>query len=1243
MIKSLCSLLLCSLLITSDDHGVTPFQEALREADRTLEKNLPVEAKQWIDRALERDPRSPKAWALREKWAAHIGDRDEQVYAQYMQVRLAIAQKASKNEQKDLRAKLEASDPNAADVIDLRTRFVAKLLPVAERYEKELRPHSAIRIHRQILALDPDRSESEEAIQRLASARDPSLAESAKPKDLFADISDEWIQDFDTKHNTWESRAKEQREHYVTQTNTGYRVLIRAAEAMEQMNAFYREFFHYGTKDDGKQVSRIDLLIFKDHDEYLKLGSSPPEWSAGIFTGSSVQTYLQPGGFESTVGVFFHECAHQFVGLATSAVGWLNEGLASFFEGCRILANGTVLMNMPANHRLFELASRMETGWMTGPTDGIDPKDTKTLPTKSPTFRIVFENRYQWGPPWYAPTWGVVYFLYNYQDPVDGRFIYRPAFREFINKSGGRSGEGAVENFEEVVLAHPAPPTPDVDFSKVAKPVALPRKMDELDAVWKQWILDLRDEQAGNRDAVRPYLMWARNAITRRDFSDATEHFEKGLVATPYDVDLLFEFANHLATRLQNLDRASKLVLQALQLLEGKQPPDEKAIRAAEKKLSEYDPARKTWEGIHQELIKAATAIAQRYYDQKLDMMCMEVSLTLARDLGAPDMYRIFEQAARRSGKTLALWQLAYNEKDLRGWGESDGTFMPDGVRMKSKFGAFDEKRFEYNFLTLDTVTSGDFSFEAEVMAERGKNLFCGLVFGRKSAESFHALVLHPGKNDTDSRPRTGPDKPEKPEKKGEREVVNRNGKVDLTSFYGGGKFTIWRSNGVDTSLPGWHKMRIDITGPIIDVWFDGKMVCSQTFPNLDVLRGSFGLITGPGEAEYQNIRYLSRTARDPGALIERELRMKRIEVTAPAAGPSGRSASGSYAELIPPWPTVKSWVQNPRSSWGEKGVVPTLLAIWSIQQNDRVPINTWLTSVAQKFSDIGLEVVSVVATDDGPKLPEYLKTHPFPGAVGVDYRKGRGYGDTFEAYAIPQFNLPRLLLLDIDHKVVWEGDPGFPLDAPWKEGDETYLDAPLQTLIERRNLRTLVPWRKAWVETGRAALRDGDLKTALPLLTQAKTFDAAVDPLVQEARSRIDALESALDSLDTVSRTLASAQTEPALEVLLSWADLLKKPVPAKARTALKPVLEGANAKGWKTARELARTTLPTLKSGKEADILGALAAKLRKLPGRLPADLVTGLDQCIAEQDWDRARQILGQAETLPTRALVRDCFQW
>ena len=38
----------------------------------------------------------------------------------------------------------------------------------------------------------------------------------------------------------------------------------------------------------------------------------------------------------------------------------------------------------------------------------------------------------------------------------------------------------------------------------------------------------------GQREAKRPYLDWARNAIVRGDDTDAAEFFEKGLVEVSY-------------------------------------------------------------------------------------------------------------------------------------------------------------------------------------------------------------------------------------------------------------------------------------------------------------------------------------------------------------------------------------------------------------------------------------------------------------------------------------------------------------------------------------------------------------------------------------------------------------------------------------------------------------------------------------------------------------------------------------
>lgn len=1193
------------------------FAEALSIAEKSLDAGDLSLAIQSIERALERDPQAPAAWALRARWAEAAGDRDDLVYSLHTQLRLLIAQKAPKADVAAVRTRLESIDPLAKELLSLRDNFVKKLAPLAAQYEKDARPHSAIRVHQQILTLDPERTESLDAIQRISSAPDPSLAESAKPRDLLADVSQEWMREHDAKHSTWKDRAKLERENYVTQTDAGYEVLVRAAEAMEQMNAFYRRFFQYGTEEDKKSVSRIELRIFKNRDEYLKLGSSPAEWSGGQFTGGAVETFVGQGGFEEMVGTLFHEAAHQFVGLATNAVGWLNEGLASFFEGCRILANGTVIMNLPANHRLFPLAERMEKGWMTDAADGIDPKNpTGSEPEKAPTFRIVLENRYSWGPPWYAPTWGVVYFLYNFQDPADGRFVYRAAFREFINASGGKSGEGAVENFEKVVLANPSKRTPGVEASEDLR---LPKKIEDLDAVWKDWLLRLRDEQAGRAKPDRPYLDWAKHAIARKDFGDAFEHFEKGLAATPDDVELLVAFADHLALRENDSDRASKLVTRALQVLEASKDaaPDEKRVKELEQRLAKWDPKRETLAKAVSDTVKTARSLVERYLAADLPLLTMDLSWRLGTALNAPDLLDLYADAARRTKKSIAIWKLAYNESDLEGWagGSNNDTFEPYGALLRSRFGRYVEGSWDYRFLTLDKVTSGDFSMQADIAAAPGRNAFCGLVFGRKDGQSFHAVVFFPGGNGD--------------------EGVTVSGSIDLTSFFGSDSFKVWRHAPVKPTESDWHTFRLDVSGPIVDVWVDGELIASQEFGSVDALRGSFGLITGPGEAQFKNVRYLAREARDPAALIEREMRL----ADARAKSPDGRIGE-SWIGVVPPFPEVGKWVQGSRTSWDEAGPVPTLLVFWSRTQNEKIPMDAWLRHLAETHKDVGLDFICVTEPADTKDIADYLEKHPFPGAVATDLLMDYegGIGRTLTKYSIDRFQYPRLLLLDVDHKVIWEGDPGFEVGKRWAPGTDSYLDAPLGDLIAKRRLKDLGRWRKDWAATGSPALRDGRFDAALPLMREARGMPREGVREVDEALSRLEAVEKAIDALDATAAKIVAAGAEPALDALLSFAVALERPIDAKKLRALKgQATGGTNAKAWEKAIALARKTRKELKPGGEAAAAKAVVAGLAGLTGELPKSLARDLEAAAQAGDAVAITRLLDAADRRPAAWLA------
>jgi tetratricopeptide (TPR) repeat protein len=1212
------------------------FETALKNAEDSLRGGNVGTARVWLERALERDPKSARAWDLRARIAEAVPDKDEQIFSMHEELRLSIAQKLPAKEIADLRARLVSIDPVASDLLDLSKVYIARLKAVADQYEKDKRPHSAIRVHKEMLALDPELTSSADAIQRLASSPDPSLAADAKPKDLLAGVSEEWIRQHDLEHATWDKRDRLERPNYITYTDSGYATLVRSAETMEQMNAFYRQFFHYGTEEDKHSVPRIELRIWRTRDEYLKLGKNPVEWSRGQFTGDGVETYTGDESFNDMIGVLVHEAAHQFVSMATGAAGWLNEGLASFFEGCRILPNGTVIMNLPANHRLFPLVDRLKKGWMTSWSDGIDPKNqSKSNPEKAPTFKIVLEDEYEWGPAWYPPTWAVVYFLYNYQDPVDGRFVYRAAFHKFIDKSSGRQGKGAVANFEKIVLADPAPPIKGITRPKDAAEIKLPKTCPELDEVWKDWLIRLKQEQNGEIVVPRPYLQWARYALINKDIDVAREDFEKGLVATPNDTDLLLEFSKFLGER-KNPDRAAKLALEATRIIDAKTPVDEKALRAAERVLEKWDPSRRTLEATHQALWASAKSIVQRYADAHMNMMVMDLSIRMTTDLRVPGLLDYYGAAVKQSGKSIALWRLAYNEKNLDGWQvPGDSAFKADGEQIASKFRSYSDNSFDFQMLTLDTVTPGDYSLEAQVLATQGKVSFCGLVFGKKDASNFHGLMLFPGKS------RDASDKQEA--------QLSSSGFIDLASSWGGA-FKTWRHVPVATALEkkkdethveSWHKLRIDVSGATVDCWFDGEYLATQEFASQDVLRGGFGLITGPGEARFSDVRYLSRHARDPAAMIERQIRMEKLEKS--SDGNVAVSIGGSFLNHVPPFPIVKSWVQGKRSSWEEKGPVPQLLVFWSIQQNDLIPIEKWLGGLAQKNADSRLEIVSVVSPNDADAIAAYLQAHKFPGAVAVDRREKQGIGDTFTAYSLNRFNLPRVILLDIDAKVAWEGDPGFKMGEAHDEASESFLDTPLTELVEKRHLKELSAWLVAWREKGAPALATGDLGGAYELMKQAKGLPSGLIPEIDDAQKKLASLESAFANLKDTAAAFAQDEAEPAFQCLLNYAPVMKHAIDKNTRMALQPTLDAKAAKDWNLALVAVERAKNHPKPEEKVKFTEELTARLEKLSGRFPRELLADVQPALANNDLAALQQLFTDAPQRPQKWLVGEYLRW
>jgi len=1182
---------------------------AIATAERALAGGELDVAEAAIQDALERDPRSAHVWHLKATWARAASERDHEVYALHRELALRVAQRLSGAGA--VRARILEVDPIAKDLFGLETKYAAKLRPIADKYDKDGWPHGAIAVHREILVLAPEDAESTAAIERLSSAPDPSLAGDAKSRDLLANVSAQWIAEHDAKHSDWKTRAILERDNYVTHTDAGYEVMVRAAEAMEQMSTFYRTFFRFGHEEKTRgKVPRIELRIFKSAEEYLELGSGPPAaWSGGQFTGGAVETYVGESGFEDMTGTLFHEAAHQFVSLATSAAGWLNEGLASFFEGSRILANGSVRMNEPANHRLFPLVERMEAGWMADAKDGIGA-DPEVVPPRAPTLRIVVENDYEWGPAWYGPTWGLVYFLHNFQDPADGRFVYRKAFREYVDRSGGLSGTTAIGVFEEVVLGRPQEVT-----REVRSRLSLPRTIDELNELWKDWLTDLRDEQTGKRKPSRPWKQWAEYAMTRLDIAEAQEHFEKGLEESPEDVELLVAFGEYLVNWSRNEDRAVKLFRSAERALaKGGDPEGSKGLGSdVDRWLRKLDPQRAKLEKVREGLIADAKMLPRRYLDERLERMAMDVAWRLGREMQIEELFDLYATAIETEGESLALWQLAYNEENLDGWADAgQSLFTPEGPYLDSSFGTYQRGKFEYRFLTLDAVTSGDFSMEAEVQGIGGEVAFSGLVFGKKSSSDFHALVLFPPHG-------------------------QKKGYADLATFYGGDSHETWRHEEVgDADAVGedpagkWHRLRVDVTGASVDMWVDGQFLATQEFPSAAVLRGSFGLITGLGKSRFREVRYLARDPVDPAARTERALRMQDHST-------SDTSNNGSWLGKVPPFPATMSWIQGTRASWDEFAGQPQLLVMWSCDQNDALRIDKWLLHLDRQYGPLGLQFVNVVHTWDSGQAEEYIRINPFPGAIALDARPKNGYlGETFTAYAIERFQLPRLILLDVDGTVAWEGDPGFTAGIDWVD-ESTFLDAPLTNLIRGRKLAELARWRTTWKDA-RVALSEARFADSWPVLAGADEYDGRIFRDVAEALAIKAELETAVASFDESAAELSAAGRDPAALVLADWAETMGTPAPAKTTRALKG---SADAKAWARALSVLQPSLRRIDGGKDPELNDKAFERLAAATGSFAVELHAALVE--AQGDAEATKELCLTAEVRPARWLAREHFGW
>ena len=336
----------------------------------------------------------------------------------------------------------------------------------------------------------------------------------------------------------------------------------------------------------------------------------------------------------------------------------------------------------------------------------------------------------------------------------------------------------------------------------------------------------------------------------------------------------------------------------------------------AAQKIERLDPLVGAYRALKQKLAQQGLALARGYEDRKLPTMALEIARRMTASFSIPEALEYYIALATRTGTSLARWRVAYNERNLTGWSESeDRVYQAYGRLLRAAVPRKGDTMVTSE-LTCDVTFDADFSLEAEMHVDADKDGFkgelVGLCFGRKGTDMYHAVLLHP---------------------KGFMDISTNRGNV----------WTVHDHRAVPVGAD-WHRLRIDVTGNELDVYYDGLFVRSLAFANAAAVRGGFGLICGPGEATFRNIRLLGRDPFDPAARVEREIAMQKV-----MADPSKRQP-GTFAGFAPPELGPLDWQQGEAVSLAKLRGRPVALAFWSPAQDKAIPTTDYLVHLAEEI-----------------------------------------------------------------------------------------------------------------------------------------------------------------------------------------------------------------------------------------------------------------------------------------------------
>ncbi len=717
-------------------------------------------------------------------------------------------------------------DPACFGLTAKRDAYLKDLEWVLRLYSKNQKKYrNALELSGRILRHRPTHRLARRTLGEIMETADRKLKTEAERLLGFKELrrSRSYRNKWSKEHQKWARSETLENSGYIVRTNIGYDTLHRAAGSLKRISNFYRDFYGVDTSD---QVGKTHVYLCRTREEFERIARMPDltknpglkgflvtqptsakKTSHGFRYGFRFELYSYDprdegaplAGLYSTL---FHEASHQYMALAVGAngpPGWLNEGMATYFEGVELGEGGEVLIGLPAKQRMQQLYGTL-------------CKKERPLKATINTSKLSGVQ--------YPVAWGLVYYLYHHQ-LEDGTHPYRRILRDGIQYARKYKVDGMG------VFIAACLPTTGLDF-------------DEFETQWIEAMLKLAELEGNREEAANHYRAKAIHFLEIGNLAAARDAFHDTLLRAPGDVDALLGLARTTSDSEERVDedntllwsrRAHRAAVQA-----NNEPAEKQALALASKTdKAGFRRLLKVENRYRKKVMKlvelrisegkpqTALAITRRYLDNVLGEDHFSALSQRLRDEGLFDLKRTIR---------------VFDGKTLFGLSAS-----PSSFRVKSGYLEANPQRPARAPVGISEPVSPRMRFEGELHLGNS-NAMVSFLLSTGGAASNHGFVIRPAEVKGSKQPGKMY-YPFDPLAAGHLAhlVESYNEKSNYFDY----TLQDSRINPVPPPVGEWVAFALDTTVPgVLVLELGGKEVARQDMPSSNEVRPSLLLYGGP-------------------------------------------------------------------------------------------------------------------------------------------------------------------------------------------------------------------------------------------------------------------------------------------------------------------------------------------------------------------------------------------------------------